>query len=99
MSNNASQIKVAISDDFLKAFARIPSAQQAKVASFLEKFRTNPTSPSINYEKLHDVKDKRLRSVRIDQAYRGIVLRPDNGNVYVLLWVDHHDKAYQWAKN
>lgn len=40
-----------------------------------------------------------MRSVRIDNAYRGIVLKPETGRVYVLPWVDHHDKAYQWAKN
>jgi len=26
------------------------------------------------------------------------VLKPDSGNVFVLLYVDHHDKAYQWAE-
>ncbi len=29
---------------------------------------------------------------------RGIVLKPDLGNVYCLLWVDQHDDAYQWAR-
>ncbi len=39
-----------------------------------------------------------MRSVRIDQTYRGIVLKPDTGNVYMLLWVDHHDETYDWAQ-
>lgn len=26
-------------------------------------------------------------------------LKPKTGNVYLLLWVDHHDEAYEWAKN
>ena len=39
-----------------------------------------------------------IRSVRIDESYRGIVLKPDEGNVYLLLWVDRHDKAYDWAR-
>jgi hypothetical protein len=26
------------------------------------------------------------------------VLKPDEGNVYLLLWVDRHDKAYDWAR-
>jgi len=38
-----------------------------------------------------------MRSVRIDQNYRGIVLKPDKGDVYCLLWVDKHDDAYDWA--
>src|SRR5207247_3015041 len=65
---------------------------------FIEKFRANPGSNAINYEPVHQARDPNLRSVRIDQAYRGIVLKPEAGNVYVLLWVDHHDAAYQWAQ-
>jgi len=59
----------------------------------------NPASPSIHYEKIQKAKDENIRSVRIDQDYRGIILKPQSGNVYMLLWVDHHDKAYAWAEN
>lgn len=91
--------KVAISSDFLKSFSLLPQSQQKKVREFVEKFRANPASPGINYEKIHEASDPNLRSVRIDQAYRGIVLKPEAGNAYLLLWVDHHDEAYRWAKN
>ncbi|HLA28585.1 MAG TPA: UvrD-helicase domain-containing protein [Syntrophales bacterium] len=93
------KILVAISSDFLKSFSEIPKKEQAKVREFFEKFRVNPASPSINYEKIQKAKDENLRSVRIDQEYRGIILKPSSGNVYMLLWVDHHDKAYAWAEN
>ena len=93
------KVTVALGSEFLSAFARIPRKQQAKVLEFMSKFRMDPTLPGINYEKLKHTKDPNLRSVRIDQAYRGIVLKPDANNVYVLLWVDHHDKAYKWAAN
>jgi superfamily I DNA/RNA helicase len=39
-----------------------------------------------------------MRSVRVNDNVRGIVLKPDVGNVYCLLWVDRHDDAYQWAR-
>lgn len=90
---------VAISSEFMNAFAAIPKKQQGKVLEFITKFRANPTASSINYEKIAQFKDDSLRSVRIDQTYRGIVKKPETGNVYMLLWVDHHDKAYEWAKN
>ena len=93
------QVKVAVASDFLTAFSRIPRSQQAKVLDFVNKFRTDPSLPGINYEKIQSAKDSKLRSVRIDHAYRGIVLKPETCNVYVLLWVDHHDKAYEWAEN
>lgn len=38
-----------------------------------------------------------MRSVRIDDAWRGIVLKPEQGNVFLLLWVDRHNEAYAWA--
>ena len=88
----------AIADDFLTAYARIPRRAQKKVEEFTRKFRENPTSAGINYESLQ-TKDPRLRSVRIGLDYRAIVLSPEEGNVHVLLWVDHHDEAYRWAKN
>ena len=90
---------VAISSDFLTAFSKIPKNQQAKVLDFISKFRKNPLMPGIHYEKIQHSKDPNLRSVRIDKSHRGIVFRAKAGNVFMLLWVDHHDRAYQWAKN
>ena len=90
-------VKVALSDDFLRSFSAIPRDRQQAVMKFVSQFRQNPTSPGINYEKIREAADPSLRSVRIDQNYRGIVLKPDKGNVYCLLWVDKHDAAYDWA--
>ena len=93
------QAKVAISADFLTAFAALPRRTQGKVTEFMNKFRNNPTAPGINYEKLNGCQDKKICSVRIDDTYRGIVVRQPETGVYLLLWVDHHDEAYAWAKN
>jgi superfamily I DNA/RNA helicase len=91
------EVKVAISADFLKAFSRIPHAQQKKVREFVDRFQTNPASPGTNYETIRDCIDPNLRSARIDQTYRAIILKPETGDVYMLLWVDKHDEAYGWA--
>jgi superfamily I DNA/RNA helicase len=99
MTSGSPKTKVAISADFLKAFSEVPASQQKKIREFVEKFQSNPDSPGINYETIHAAQDPNLRSVRIDQAYRGIVLKPKTGNVYVMLWVDQHDAAYEWARS
>ena len=85
--------------DFLTAFAGLPKNIQSKVRQFISDFKNNPKSSSIHFEPVADLKDKKLRSVRIDKAYRGIVLEVSNQNTFILLWVDHHDEAYRWAKN
>ena len=95
----AESTKVAISADFLTAFAALPRQIQGKVTEFMNKFRNNPLAPGINYEKLSNCQDKKICSVRIDDTYRGIVVRQPETGVYLLLWVDHHDEAYAWAKN
>ena len=89
--------KIAMSDDFLKSFAAVPRSHQLAVLNFVAKFRQNPMASGINYERIRDAADPNMRSVRINDNIRGIVLKPDVGNVYCLLWVDQHDAAYDWA--
>lgn len=90
-------ITVAISSDFLTAFSKLPRQIQGKVTEFINKFRINPKSSGINLEKLPSI-NKNIRSVRIDDTYRGIVFFQEESSVYLLLWIDHHDEAYEWAK-
>ena len=89
---------VAISADFLTAYAALPRQKQGKVTEFFNKFRNNPMHPGINFEKIEAGIDKNICSVRIDDTYRAIVVRQPESGVYILLWVDHHDEAYDWAK-
>ena len=88
---------VAISSDFLTAFAALPKRVQQKTSTFINKFRVDPTSPGIHYEKIANA-DGKFFSVRIDDTYRGIVVRQQETGTYLLLWVDHHDDAYEWAR-
>jgi mRNA-degrading endonuclease RelE of RelBE toxin-antitoxin system len=88
---------VAISQDFFNSFAALPKSKQKKAMEFLSKFRSNPEANGFNYEKIQNAADPNMRSVRIDDTYRAILIREDGTNVYLLLWVDHHDAAYDWA--
>lgn len=89
---------VAISADFLTSYAALPRQKQGKVTEFFNKFRNNPMHPGINFEKIEAGIDKNICSVRIDDTYRAIVVRQPESGVFILLWVDHHDEAYDWAK-
>lgn len=91
--------QVALSESFLTALARLPKPTQKKVREFTSKFRVNPTSAAVNYESLHGMRDPKVRTVRIDLAYRAVVVQPPTGNLYMLVWVDHHDEAMAWARD
>lgn len=90
--------RVALSQDFLLKLGKLPSAIHAKIVRWALKFQQDPTSPGINYEIIKAARDPNLRSIRIDQDWRGIVFKPDQGDLYILLHVDHHDDAYRWAE-
>ena len=52
--------KVAISADFLTAFAHLPRQVQGKVTELVNKFRNDPASPGIHYEKINSCIDKKI---------------------------------------
>lgn len=89
--------RMALSADFLGAFAKLPSQQQKGVRRMISLFERDSTASGLNYEKIAGAKDANMRSLRIDGGYRAIVLKPDSGNVHLLLWADKHDEAYDWA--
>ena len=91
--------KVALAQDFLVNLAKLTSAVQGKVLKWALRFQCDPTATGINYEPIQNAREKSLKSVRIDQDWRGIVFKPPAGGIYVLMYVDHHDAAYRWAQD
>ena len=89
---------MAMSSDFLDAFARLPSSQQRSVRTLITRFNADSTASGLNYERVQGAQDRKLRSLRIDGSYRAIISKPERGNVHILSWADKHDDAYAWAK-
>ncbi|SDY94437.1 UvrD-like helicase C-terminal domain-containing protein [Proteiniborus ethanoligenes] len=92
-------VDIAITKTYLTALSKLPKSKQKKANNFFEKFKLNPDSASINYEDIIDMKDDKVRTVRIDQKYRAIIIHPPEGNVYLFVYIDNHDEAMDWAKN
>ncbi|WP_328982409.1 exodeoxyribonuclease V subunit gamma [Streptomyces mirabilis] len=51
----------------------------------------------LKLESLTKAKDQQIRTIRIDQFWRGVILAPSSGETFVLLRVMQHDKAIAWA--
>jgi len=92
-------MKLLFYDKFFDSLIDLPRGIQKKVVDFQKKFRENSKSAGIHLEPILSFKDGSLRSARIDQTYRAIIKVPELGETYFLLWVDHHDRAYEWATN
>jgi hypothetical protein len=91
-------MRLFLSDSFFDKLVELPKNIQQNVRTFQRKFRENSQSSAIHLEKIAQFKDASLRSARVDGEYRAILgaLGSDN---FMLLYVDKHDLAYDWAKN
>lgn len=89
--------RVAVAKSYFDAYARLPKRMQKKAKETLEQFTQNPTSPGLNFETLPGMRDSKVRSIRVDGAYRMIIVKPPRGDMFLAVWVDNHDEAYDWA--
>jgi hypothetical protein len=88
--------RLAIDREFLQDYAKLERPVQTLVDEVFSKFEA-ATHTGIHLEPVQHAKDKRFRTIRINQFWRGVVLAPERGDVYTLLKVLPHAKAYEWA--
>ncbi|HWE88035.1 MAG TPA: UvrD-helicase domain-containing protein [Pseudonocardiaceae bacterium] len=88
--------QLAIAKEFLPSYAKLETRVQRAVDDALSKFAEH-THAGLHLEKLHNSKDPRIRTIRITDFYRGVVLAPESGDQYYLITVLGHDEAKAYA--
>ncbi len=84
-----------IADTFTESLARLTGEEQKAVGLTAFQLQLNPANPGMSFHKLDKVKDTNFWSVRVNDDIRLIVHRLAQS--LMLCYVDHHDKAYDWA--
>jgi len=85
-----------IADTFTDSLARLTGDEQKAVKTTAFDLQISPASPGLSFHKLDKARDRNFWSVRVGSDIRLIVHRTDDS--LLLCYVDHHDKAYQWAE-
>src|SRR5438309_1935056 len=85
-----------IADTFTESLAKLQSNEQKAVKMTAFDLQLNPARPGMQFHKLNQARDKCFWSVRAGSDIRLIVHRTEAS--LLLCYVDHHDKAYQWAE-
>jgi hypothetical protein len=88
--------RLAIAKGFLAEYAKLDKNLQSSVEAAISKFAQH-THAGIHLEKLQHSRDDRIRTIRIDSMWRGVVLAPETGDTYCLIRVLPHDKANAYA--
>jgi len=85
--------------DWFHSASKLDAADARHVLIFQKKLYDDPdcTSRGLNFEALRGVRDRRVKSLRVDGGIRAIVWH--DGPLGVLLYVDQHVPAYRWAES
>ena len=81
--------------EFLDDFVKLEPPVRQKVRELPDKFEQS-THAGVHLEKLTGAKDDRVRTVRVDQYWRGVVVSLGQAR-FALLRVLGHDEANDWA--
>jgi len=90
--------RLAIAKGFLSEYAKLEKNVQSAVESAISKFGEH-TYAGLHLEKLNHSRDDRIRTIRVDSFWRGVVLAPATGDTYCLITVLPHDKANAYASS
>src|SRR4030065_2951092 len=85
-----------IADTFTDSLAKLTGDEQKAVKTTAFDLQLNPVNPGMSFHKLDKAKDKNFWSVRVSGDIRLIVHK--TAASMLLCYVDHHDKAYDWAE-
>src|SRR5580698_7991765 len=88
------EFRIAVS--FIDSLARLTGDEQKAVKTTAFDLQINPANPGMSFHKLDKAKDKHFCSVRVNADIRLIVHK--TAGSLLLCYVDHHDKAYDWAE-
>jgi len=88
--------RLAIGKDFLTEYGRLDKDVQGAVDAAIAKFAKHP-HPGSHLEKPQRSWDDRIRTLEVDNRWRGIVLAPMTGDTYCLVTILPKDKAKAYA--
>jgi hypothetical protein len=88
--------EVTVADSFEDAIGRLDANDAKRVRRFLGKLADDPERAGMNWEIVRKQPDRNMCSTRVSLEMRAIAYRC--AGTLTLLWVDHHDAAYAWAR-
>lgn len=85
-----------IADTFTDSLAHLTGDEQKAAKTTAFDLQINPVNPGMQLHKIEKSKDKNFWSVRVSADIR-LIVHKTTGSL-LLCYVDHHDKAYDWAR-
>ena len=88
---------IVLADTFDQACDRLEPVDAKRADAFVDKLLADPSRAGAHFEIVRKQPDRNMRSARVTLDLRAIGYLC--GETLTLLWVDHHDGAYRWARS
>ncbi|CAL9342366.1 ATP-dependent DNA helicase Rep [Streptomyces sp. enrichment culture] len=95
--------RLAFAQSFWDGYDTLEKPVRAGVRKAMAKFQAMSAAElnadkGLHLESVENARDRRMRTIRVTDFWRGVVLAPDDGSdVFLLVNVLPHDDAYTWA--
>ncbi|MDW8804198.1 AAA family ATPase [Streptomyces scabiei] len=95
--------QLAFAHSFWESYDLLDKPVRAGVRKAMQKFQQLTVAElhadkGLHLESVENARDPRMRTIRVNDFWRGVVLAPDDGSdVFLLVNVVRHDDAYTWA--
>ncbi|GAA1899350.1 ATP-dependent helicase [Streptomyces sodiiphilus] len=95
--------RLAFAQSFWDGYDTLEKPVRAGVRKAMAKFQAMSVAElnadkGLHLESVENARDRRMRTIRITDFWRGVVLAPDDGSdTFLLVNVLPHDDAYTWA--
>ncbi|MBH8605833.1 UvrD-helicase domain-containing protein [Thermoactinomyces sp. CICC 10522] len=89
---------VSIHKSFTDAIAQVPPQVQKSAWDMIHQLTEHPEAHGLNFERVKGAIDPKVHSVRVNQKYRAILVKPEKEDVNLFVWIGNHDQAYAWAE-
>ncbi|MCX5428422.1 AAA family ATPase [Streptomyces sp. NBC_00257] len=96
--------QIAITNTFWEGVDRLDKPARVRVHKAMAKFQQLTihqlhSDKGLHLESVVSARDPRMRTVRVDDGLRIVLLAPDDGSdLFTFVHVVPHDKAYSWAR-
>ncbi len=95
--------QLALAHSFWQTYDSLEKQVKAGVRKAMAKFQELSVAElhadkGLHLESVNNARDSRMRTIRVTDFWRGVLLAPDDGSdIFLLLNVVPHDDAYSWA--
>ena len=89
-------MRFLLADSFTSALARLAVADAKAVKTTVVDLQIDPAGKGLSFHRIDKSKDPNFWSVRVSRDIRLIVHK--TADSLLVVYVDHHDKAYAWAE-